>query len=328
MELLMKNYCKKFKKEFKEVQKLIEEYDNIAIFRHVIPDFDALGTQIGLGEYLKTIYPNKNIKLLGEDHRSFTPSLYKEMDIVDDEWFNKPFLAIIVDCGNTKRIDDQRYLKANKIVKFDHHPNVENFSDVTMVDTSLASCAELVTCFLYSIAKNDCIGYNASKNLYSGLVGDSGRFLYSSTSALSFEVAKKLIQEGILINPIYKVMYEKDIDSLNILGYILNHYKISPHGVAYFVLTKEIATKLGMEDISGKEYVNTFSNIKGIEIWCSVAEDTDNNCFRVSIRSKKVAINDVASKWEGGGHAQASGATLQTLDVLDDFINDLDAKLI
>ena len=64
--------------------------------------------------------------------------------------------------------------------------------------------------------------------------------------------------------------------------------------------------------------------IKNIHIWCSIAEDVSSNCFRISIRSKKITINGVANKYKGGGHAQASGCQISSLKQLKQFISDLD----
>lgn len=72
--------------------------------------------------------------------------------------------------------------------------------------------------------------------------------------------------------------------------------------------------------------MNAFSNIAGINAWCSITEDPQpkDYCWRISIRSKHADISEIARKWGGGGHAQASGARIDSLDDLDAFIGDLD----
>ena len=119
-------------------------------------------------------------------------------------------------------------------------------------------------------------------------------------------------------------MYQKKIDDLKVTAYILNHFSVSEHGVAYYVLDAKIQKELNITTERGKENVNLFSNIEGINAWCSITEDVKDHCWRVSIRSKATPINDIAAKWEGGGHAQASGAKIKNLDLLPSFIDDLD----
>ena len=123
-------------------------------------------------------------------------------------------------------------------------------------------------------------------------------------------------------------MYEKNIDDLEITKFILNNYKISEHGVAYYVLTQKDLDFLKMSSERGKENVNLFSNIKGINIWCSITEDITEPCFRISIRSRNYVINGVATKFGGGGHAQAAGAQIKDLTELDTFIKALDEVVI
>ena len=124
-------------------------------------------------------------------------------------------------------------------------------------------------------------------------------------------------------------MYLKNIDDLQVTAYILNHYKISPKGVAYYVLDDKIQRELKITTERGKENVNLFSNIQGINIWCSITEDTDPKepCWRISIRSRDYVINGVAAEFGGGGHKQASGAKIATLDELPKFIAALDALI-
>ena len=76
----------KFKKEFGLVLRQIKRYKKIAVFRHIMPDFDALGTQFGLATWIKENFPDKDVKILGDNHVTFTPrGLFPETDKVNDE---------------------------------------------------------------------------------------------------------------------------------------------------------------------------------------------------------------------------------------------------
>lgn len=312
----------KFKNEFDKSIELIKKYERIIIFRHRVPDFDALGTQLGFKEFILANFPDKEVKVVGDNHSKFTNKLFQEMDILDDSYFDDDFLAIIVDVSDTDRVADERVKKASNIIIFDHHPIKESYGDIMMVDTELAAASELVSIFM--IYSNLIISKEAAKNLYIALVGDSGRFLYSSTTSLTFNVAEHLISTGIDINAIYLNMYESTLQDLEIQKYILSHFNVSKNGVAYYILKDNVLRKLNLSQMNAKAYVNMFSNIKEINVWCSISEDTVDNCWRVSIRSKKLDISGIANKYQGGGHAQASGARLNSLKDLKNFIDDLD----
>ena len=219
--------AKIYKKQYKNFLKQIKKFRKIAVFRHIKPDFDALGTQFGLATWLKDNFKDKDIKVLGDNHIAFTPrGLFPETDKVNDEWFNDEFLAIIVDVGDKKRIADPRFEKATYKFKLDHHPVTDNIFDDEITDTSKAAAAEEVCSMLLSFKKYP-LSTEASRYFYIGLVGDSGRFQYSSTSPLSFEVAKCLLERNINIVKIYESMYQDDLSKLEVIKFILNNYKIS-----------------------------------------------------------------------------------------------------
>lgn len=302
----------------------IKRYDHIAIFRHIKPDYDALGTQMGLATWIKDNFPAKDVKVLGDNHVTFTPRIFPPMDEPGADWFKQPFLSIIVDVGNESRIADPRWKKGKFKIKIDHHPHTEDWGNIDMVNTKGCAAAELVANAILNFKGHYVMSKEAASYFYIGLVGDSGRFQYSSTSAHTFAVAGMLMDSGIEISKIYQKMYLKHLDDLYVTAYILNHFSVSPHGIAYYVLDKNIQEELKITTERGKENVNLFANIEGINAWCSITEDPKDKCWRISIRSKEKAINEVASMFEGGGHAQASGAKIDSLDDLPRFIDALD----
>ena len=147
---------KTFKKEFKTALKKIKKYDTIVVFRHQRPDYDAFGTQLGLANWINDSFPTKKVYYVGENHTTFTGDLYPEMHVISDEFFDSKFLAIVVDTGNIDRIDDERYKKADYIIKFDHHPNLDPYGNLNIVANELSSTSELVASFCLSFKKKGC----------------------------------------------------------------------------------------------------------------------------------------------------------------------------
>lgn len=304
---------------------LIEQYEKIMIFAHRSPDFDAFGSQFGLGSFLKKHYPQKDIKIVGETNAMYNGGLYPLMDEVNENWFSAPFLALIIDTGNLDRVSDGRYKKAHKIVKIDHHPDVEPFGDLSLVDTKAVAVSEILTVLF--LGTNKEIPLESSNYLFSGIVGDSGRFKYASTTALSFSVAEQLINNGVNINEVYNELYAVTLQDLATNAYILNNYKITPNGFAYYLIDNATLEKLGISVERGKESVNIFSGVIGVKAWAAITEDKANNYYRVSIRSAKKPINHIAAKWNGGGHVQASGATIYHYEDIAVFVNEMDEYL-
>ncbi|MCF0108232.1 MAG: bifunctional oligoribonuclease/PAP phosphatase NrnA, partial [Bacilli bacterium] len=319
-----KEFGKPFLKDYKRVLSAIKRYDRIAIFRHIIPDYDALGSQYGLATWIKDNFPNKEVKVLGDNHVTLTPRLFPPMDELSQDWFKEPFLAIILDVGNTSRIADPRWKKAKFKIKIDHHPDVEKYGKIQIVNTEAAAAAENIMNMILNLKGKYVLSKEAASYFYAGIVGDSGRFQYSSTSTHTFAVAGELLKAGVEIGKVYQKMYLKQVDDLYVTAYVLNHFHVSPKGVAYYTLDAKTQEELKITTERGKENVNLFANIEGINAWCSITEDVKDRCWRISIRSKEKPINEVATMFGGGGHAQASGARIDKIEELPSLIAELD----
>ena len=174
---------------YSKILKIIKEYDKIIIHRHMRPDPDAIGSQVGLQKLLQLNFPEKSIKVTGYNEPSLT--WLAKMDEVTDADYEQA-LVIVCDTANTPRIDDQRYSTGDFLIKIDHHPNDDAYGDLLLVDTDASSTSEIIALFAFEnhLEVNDYI----AKLLYAGIVGDTGRFLYPATTARTFEVAGKLRQ--------------------------------------------------------------------------------------------------------------------------------------
>ena len=311
MEKIIEERLKDYLKLIDEFFKAIEDNNRIAIFRHEKPDLDALGSQLGLYHFIKDNWPEKEVIFVGDDIVGLSERCFPKMMNINDEWFEKDFLAIILDLSNLERIADVRAKKAKAIVKIDHHPLVEHFGDIEIVDPTMSAVGEFIGSILLSQNKYK-ISPVAASNLFKAIVGDSGRFLYSETSAHTFYVAQKLIETGFNLNECYHEMYDEKQNSLLVKTYVLKHYKITKHGVAYYVLTDKILKKFGLLPVQGKDNVNVFAHFDGIHAWCSITEDKKKGNWRISIRSAGTPIDELAMSFGGGGHAQASAAKLKT----------------
>ena len=161
---------KKYKSQIAGIENAIRKYDRIAIFRHIMPDYDALGTQLGLYTFIKDNFPNKEVKMFGDNHVTFTPRLFPEMNRDGDSWFDKPFLAIILDVSNKSRIADPRFEKAETIIKIDHHPNVDDFANINVVDTTMAAASELMVALILNFKRKYVLSKESATYFYIGIV--------------------------------------------------------------------------------------------------------------------------------------------------------------
>ena len=119
----------------------IKEYETIIIHRHVRPDPDAYGSQGGLAEILKASFPEKTIYTVGKEEE--TLHFLRRLDRITDDAYNGA-LVIVCDTANEARIDDSRYKLGDKLIKIDHHPNVDQYGDLLWVDTNASSTSEMI----------------------------------------------------------------------------------------------------------------------------------------------------------------------------------------
>lgn len=307
---------------YKTIWKKISQYDTITIFGHVIPDGDCYGSQIGLKNAIKENFPSKNVYALGSGIPKFF-SLIGEMDKVDDEVI-KSSLAIVVDTANLSRIEDQRYSLAKEIIKIDHHLLQDHFGEPEVIINDKISCTQIIGDMLISL--NIPFGKETALPLFLGLVTDSGRFLYQPVPENAYRVAGALSNTGCDIQSLYDLLYEVDEKILRFRGYIYSNYKKTKNGVIYLTIPKEVIRKYELDYNTCASLVNSVSGIKGSPIWVFFSE-SETGLVRVEFRSKGVAVQPTAVKFGGGGHLQAAGCRLDTLEDYKYVIEDLDKVL-
>ncbi|MDQ0231030.1 DHH family phosphoesterase [Metabacillus malikii] len=298
----------------------IKAYETIIIHRHVRPDPDAYGSQCGLAELLKASFPDKTIYVVGESEPSLE-FLYK-MDKVEDDTYNDA-LVIVCDTANQARVSDQRYNTGKRLIKIDHHPNEDQYGDILWVDTSASATSEMIYEF-YLEGKDQglTLSKKAAKLLYAGIVGDTGRFLFPSTTEKTFRYASALISEGIDFVPLYDELYKTKRNVAKLSGYVLQNFSLSSSGAASMNISKEILDEYEVTPSEASQLVSILGNIEGVRAWVFFVEENDQ--IRVRLRSRDIVINQLAKKYNGGGHPLASGASIYSWEESKQVIKDLE----
>ncbi len=306
---------------FEEILQAIKDYDRIIIHRHNNPDGDALGSQIGLKHIILHNFPDKEVLMVGDGARHYSFMEDSVMDeVADDAYLGA--LAIILDTSARKLISDDRYTLADKTVRMDHHIFVEQIADIEVTDTSFESCCGLITAFATACSLE--LTPLAAKSLYTGMVTDSGRFRYDSTTSQTHRMAAKLLEQKFDTNEIYRSLYSDDFSRIQLRAKFVLKIQFSPKNVAYIYTTKEELAETGADTFTvSRGMVGTMAEIRGVDIWVNFTE-TENGVL-CELRSSRYNINPIAVKYGGGGHAKASGATVNDKDAAMAMLSDLDA---
>ncbi|WP_124057482.1 DHH family phosphoesterase [Vaginisenegalia massiliensis] len=304
-----------------EFVKLIEKYETIIIHRHVRPDPDALGSQLGLKYILQNRYPDKRIMAAGTTSKGL--AWIGSMDKVTREDYQNA-LVVICDTANQPRIDGEHFLKGSQLVKIDHHPVVDAYGDLQLVYPQASSCSEIISLLVENAGNSWKMTKEAASCLYAGIVGDSGRFLFPSTSPLTMAVAGRLMAHGIdfyQINDRFRLM---TLAEAKFQAYLYDIMQLNDDGVAHVVIHQADLARFGLTEEQTNACAGLFGAIEGVLSWCLFVEQVDGNPpYRCRLRSKGPQINQIAAQHEGGGHPLASGANAYNQADIDQIVAEL-----
>ena len=300
----------------KNILNEIKTYDTIVIHGHKRPDGDCYGGQYGLKGILKEAFPNKNIYVVGEesDYVKYVGS----PDTINDDVYQDA-LSIVVDTATKERISDPRYVKGKKVIKIDHHIDVDAYGDMNWVDTSYPAVSEMITDF--AIQHNLKIPLSSAIALYTGLITDTGRFRYRGVSNRTHCMAGALINAGVDVEFIDSKLTQESLKMFALKGYVYSNFVTVEGGFIYLKMPRDVINQYGVTDEQAASVVNLIGGLEGFPVWALMIEY--ENEIRIRLRSSGPVINTLAEKYEGGGHAKASGARLPSWDHLDQFIGDV-----
>ena len=174
---------------FKKIYKAIKKYETIVIARHVGVDPDAMASQIALKESILLTFPKKKVLAVGTGGAKF--SYLGSLDKLEGIDFSKSLL-IVVDTPDKRRVDCPEIDSFSYKIKIDHHPFVEQFCDIELIEETKSSACQLILDLLYKtkLKRNQKI----IEKLFIGLVSDTNRFLFNANSEL-FSLMSKLLKD-------------------------------------------------------------------------------------------------------------------------------------
>ena len=309
------------KEMYKKIIKIIKKYDKIVLARHISPDPDAIASQIALRDSIKLTFPNKEVYAVGTGVHKF--KYLGALDKPDLSTLNNSLL-IVLDVPNFYRVDGINGLEYDAILKIDHHPAEDIIGDVDWTDSTKSSTCEMIAqLLLYSPLVMDT---KIAEDLYIGMVFDSDRFLLPNTSTETLKTAYELVKtSNINFVNLYDNLYERSINEEKFRAYLINNIEITENRFGFIFVPSEDLKKYGVETTSVSNQVNDFYFIKELMCWMFVVYDERNDIYKANIRSRGPVINEVAAKYNGGGHKFASGCRTSDYKVIEALAKDLDA---
>ena len=307
---------------YKKLLKTIKRYDTIVIARHIGVDPDALCSQLALRDAIRLNFPEKKVIAIGTGSQKFAHiGKLDKLEKVDNA------LLVVTDTPDKRRIDSAVLSDFSYIVKIDHHPFVQDFGGLEIINDQASSACEIIMELLMQMKL--VLNSSIAELLYMGLVSDSNRFLFdSSTSHLFSLISYYLDKYPFDLSKCYQKLYLRPLNEVRLEGYISLNMTVTENGLGYIPITDAIIQKYGVDSASAGNMINNFNFIKEVLVWVTMTEDVKNDQIRISIRSRGPVINQVAEKYHGGGHKFASGVRVKTMEEAMKIIDDLEQVLI
>ena len=308
-----------------QILEKIREYDRIMIFRHVRNDGDCVGASKGLKAIIQATWPEKEVYLIDQDTSAYLAFLGPEDEPVADELYTDA-LGIVVDTASEARISNKKYKLCKELIKIDHHIPLENYGNLQWVEEERSSCCEMIVAFYDTFRDTLKINSQAATYLYTGMVTDSGRFRYDGVNGNTMRCAAVLLDVGVDTESLYSRLYLEAFEYLKFKAHIYQRMQVTENGVAYIYIDKAMQEEFGLSLEQASACVGSLVSIRGCIAWMVFIDNGDaQGSIRVRLRSRFVHINGIAEKYNGGGHACASGATVYSLDEVNALLADTDA---
>ncbi len=305
---------------FKQIVKKIKEYNEIVIARHVGPDPDAIASTIALRDMIKFNFPNKKVYAVGSGVSRF--KYFGTLDKIDEKNLDNALL-IICDVPKFDRVDSATKESYKYTIKIDHHPCDETVCDLELVDETSSSTCQLITELAYNTKLK--MNKEIAEKLFMGIVSDSDRFLLSYTTPKTLLLSSKLLNDyKFELMPLYNNLYERPINERKFESYIINNMTITNNGFGYIKITDDIIDEFKVDAGTASNMVNDLNFIKELKVWAFSSYDEKSGLYKINIRSRGIVINEIASRFNGGGHKFASGARIKTEEEVNELFKCLD----
>jgi len=296
-------------------QQAIEEIgraQRIGIVGHVRPDGDALGSMVALALAARNAGKDAVASfgepfVLGDEFRFLDQTVL----VPPSEFPDDLDLAIICDTGVLDRVGSvgPAIQGASRVLVIDHHVTPGTIGDVRVVDPDAAATTQLVFELLQRLGWE--ISRPIAEALYTGLVTDTGRFQYSSTSPAVHRIAAELLSAGVEPAPIGQQLYEEaPFGYFKVVSRVLGRARlVEEAGLVWTTLQRDDLREAGIPWEAADALIDLVRLAREAGVACLLKE-TKPGVLKGSLRSRgDVDVAEIAASFGGGGHRNAAGFT-------------------
>ncbi len=273
---------------------------------HARPDGDGIGSALACGQILRVM--GKDAEVVMHDG---VPRIYQNLPfadrVVQADVVPSNDAVIMLECDSIRRALLEG-LERCFLINIDHHASGRNFAHINWIDSTVMATAELV----FRLARLACVPVDRdiATCLYTGLMTDTGSFMFEGTNEHTFTVARELVLAGadpaLCARHIY---FGHSTAKLRLLGAALSNLR-RDDALAWIWVTQEQMQRFEAREEDCEGLVNYALSMADVQVAIFLRELPDRR-YRVSLRSKgDVNVSSVAEHFGGGGHKCASGCSM------------------
>lgn len=293
----------------------VQRTDKFIITAHETPDGDAIGSECAARRAL--ISMGKKALIFNADP---TPHKFAYLDpgndvsVLTSEEQLPPDIAswalLMLDTNDTHNIGSVASIVLPRVREYfiiDHHENEEDMLTGNLIEKSASSTAEI----LYQLfqALHVQIDYGMAEALYTAIIYDTGCFIYPKTTALTFAIARDLVEKGVEPNAVYAHVYESNsVSALILQSRVLATLElVHDSRVSVLTMSKEMILESGADYEEADQLINIPLKSENIRVSVFFKENLEG-LLRCSMRSKgAINVAEIAQLFGGGGHRTAAG---------------------
>jgi phosphoesterase RecJ-like protein len=301
--------------DFQPVVDFLGRHDRFIITTHETPDGDAIGSECAMARALVQL--GRTVLVLNADP---TPRKFRFVDpdnvvqvLEDGRQLPRDLEAwalLMLDVNDAQNIGQVAALVLPRVSEhfiIDHHENEGDILAGNFVQKSASSTAEILHPLFSALGVT--IDYPIALALYTAIVYDTGSFIYPKTTALTFGIARDLVERGVEPNVVYANVYESNsIPALVLHSRVLATLELElGDRVAVLVMRREMIAESGAIYEDADQFINI--PLKSEDIRVSVFfKENPEGLMRCSMRSKgAIDVAEIAGRFGGGGHRTAAG---------------------
>ncbi|HZW65632.1 MAG TPA: bifunctional oligoribonuclease/PAP phosphatase NrnA [Hanamia sp.] len=308
-------------KVLNEIFPLLSEPKKIAITFHQKPDADAMGSGLGLYNFL--IQFGHAVSVISPTNwPSFLNWMPGAKKVLDFELHKDEALSVLEKAdwlfcldfnvlSRTKNMEPViEGLHCTRIL-IDHHqqPQTE-FFDYGWSEANKSSTAEMIFDFIVESGHEEKINAEVAECLYAGVMTDTGSFRFNSASSDVHKMVARLKERGLNHSQVHENLFDNFLESrYRFFGNtLLNRMELFyEYNTALIAIPQKDLIRFNVKTGDTEGLVNFPLSIKGIRLAAIIIDRGDER--KSSFRSKGgFDVNTFARKYfNGGGHFNAAG---------------------